>query len=165
MMEYHKYFFTDDGTVPNSHLPVIIYSQVVYNSSLSDWFENKFKENNWGNNWRDIVLPYDHFHSNTHEVLALSSGAVSLKIGGGQGKIFDLSAGDVIIIPGGVGHYSVSNHTNYQFIGGYPNGNDWDLRIGLPEERQTVLENLASLTIPKTDPIFGENGLLIDLWK
>jgi uncharacterized protein YjlB len=27
------------------------------------------------------------------------------------------------------------------------------------------LENLASLTIPKTDPIFGENGLLIDLWK
>ena len=80
MMEYHKYFFTDDGTVPNSHLPVIIYSQVVYNSSLSDWFENKFKENNWGNNWRDIVLPYDHFHSNTHEVLALSSGAVSLKM-------------------------------------------------------------------------------------
>ena len=46
MMEYHKYFFSDDGTVPNSHLPVIIYSQVVYNSSLSDWFENKFKENN-----------------------------------------------------------------------------------------------------------------------
>lgn len=164
-MEYQKHFFTDDGTVPNSHLPIILYLQVANNSSLSDWFENKLKENNWGNNWRDIVLPYDHFHSNTHEVLALSSGTVSLKIGGNQGKIFNLSAGDVLIIPGGVGHYSVSKHTNYQFIGGYPNGNDWDLRTGLPEERPAVLANLAKIILPKTDPIFGENGHLIDLWK
>ena len=164
-MKHQTFFFTDDGIIPNSHLPVVYYSQVAKNENLADWFENKFKENNWENNWRNTVLSYDHFHSNTHEVLALCGGTVSLKIGGKQGKVLDLSSGDVLIIPAGIGHYSVSNHTDYEFMGGYPDGNNWDLRTGFLQKRQEILANLAQVDLPKTDPIFGETGLLIRLWK
>ena len=118
------------------------------------------------NNWRDIILSYDHFHSNTHEVLGLGFGEVKLKIGGSSGEIFTLTAGDVIIIPAGVGHHSISEHSNYQFVGGYPNGNNWDLKTGLEEgERANILNNLSNVKIPKTDPLYGIGGRLFEIWK
>jgi uncharacterized protein YjlB len=165
-MTRETYYFDDDGVIPNNKLPVIVYQKVIDTEDASDWLENTFKKNNWLNNWRDIVLPYDHFHSNTHEVLGLGRGKVSLKIGGVNGKIFDLNIGDVLIIPAGVGHHSVSAHTNYQFVGGYPNGNDWDLKTGLEEhERTTILKAISNLAIPDKDPIFGQEGLLFAKWK
>jgi uncharacterized protein YjlB len=165
-MTRETYYFNDDGVIPNNKLPVIVYQKVIDTEDASDWLENTFKKNNWLNNWRDIVLPYDHFHSNTHEVLGLGRGKVSLKIGGVNGKIFDLNIGDVLIIPAGVGHHSVSAHTNYQFVGGYPNGNDWDLKTGLEEhERTTILKAISNLAIPDKDPIFGQEGLLFEKWK
>ena len=165
-MTRETYYFNDDGVIPNNKLPVIVYQKVIDTEDASDWLENTFKKNNWLNNWRDIVLPYDHFHSNTHEVLGLGRGKVSLKIGGVNGKIFDLNIGDVLIIPAGVGHHSVSAHTNYQFVGGYPNGNDWDLKTGLEEhERTTILKVISNQAIPDKDPIFGQEGLLFAKWK
>jgi len=165
-MTRETYYFNDDGVIPNNKLPVIVYQKVIDGKDASDWLENTFKKNNWLNNWRDIVLPYDHFHSNTHEVLGLGRGKVSLKIGGVNGKIFDLNMGDVLIIPAGVGHHSVSAHTNYQFVGGYPNGNDWDLKTGLEEhERTTILKAISNQAIPDKDPIFGQEGLLLAKWK
>ena len=118
------------------------------------------------NNWRDIILPYDHFHSNTHEVLGFGFGEVTFKIGGSAGEIFTLTAGDVIIIPPGVGHHSVSAHSNYQFVGGYPDGNSWDLKTGLEEgERTDILNNLLKVKIPGTDPLYGADGFLFEAWK
>ena len=52
----------------------------------------------------------------------------------------------------------------YQFIGGYPNGADWNLKTNL-EEEQTVLAEIAHIPIPNTDPLFGINGPLFDYWK
>ena len=161
-----NYIFADDGTIPNSLLPVIIYRKVCNTIDNAQWFEHCFQTNNWTNNWRDIVLPYDHFHSITHEVLGVSKGSVSLRIGGQKnGKIFEVSAGDVLILPAGVGHFALSNHKNYEITGGYPEGKSWDMMTGTPEERKAAFRNIASLTIPTTDPVFGSNGGLIDLWK
>jgi uncharacterized protein YjlB len=164
-MNFKTYSFTDDGIIPNHTFPVIVYPQCVGLDDCSDWLEATFKKNNWLNNWRDIVLPYDHFHSNTHEVLGLGWGSVSLKIGGVSGQVFHLVAGDVFIIPAGVGHYSVSEHTNYQMVGGYPNGLDWDLKTGLePGERTQILQAISAVEMPEKDPIFGEDGWLIEIW-
>ena len=161
-----KYYFKDDGIIPNSHLPVIVYQQVIDLPDATEWLETNFKRNNWLNNWRDIVLPYDHFHSNTHEVLGLGFGEVKLKIGGSAGQVFTFTGGDVIIIPAGVGHCSISGHSNYQFVGGYPDGNNWDLKTGLEEgETATILNNLSEVKIPETDPIYGIDGFLFDIWK
>ena len=72
----------------------------------------------------------------------------------------------MIIIPAGVGHYSISEHSDYQFVGGYPDGNDWDLKTGLEEgERATILNNLSKVKIPKTDPLYGIDGFLFEKWK
>ncbi|MHA8050317.1 cupin domain-containing protein [Aquirufa sp. ROCK-SH2] len=62
------------------------------------------------------MLPYDHFHSNTHEVLGLAEGTVKLKIGGQHGVELVVETGDVIIMPAGVGHYSLYNSSHYLFI-------------------------------------------------
>ncbi len=164
--EVSSYIFLDDGTIPNNLLPVIIYRNVYNTDNNAQWLERCFQMNNWTNNWRDIVLPYDHFHSTTHEVLGVSKGSVSLKIGGQKnGKIFEVSAGDVLILPAGVGHFAVSEHKNYEIVGGYPDGKSWDMMTGTAEERKAAFRNMALLTIPTTDPVFGANGGLIDLWK
>jgi len=164
-MNQQIYYFQDDGNIPNNRLPVILYKKVIDHEDCSDWFEQTFQANGWSNNWRDIILPYDHFHSNTHEVLGLAWGEVSLKIGGKNGQIFQLQTGDVILIPAGVGHYSISEHTDYQFVGGYPNGNAWDLQTGLAdEERSKIVRNIQAVETPDLDPIFGKKSLMIDKW-
>jgi uncharacterized protein YjlB len=158
------YFFANDGTIPNSNLPVVVYSNVCESADCAYWFEAKFQENEWTNNWHDIVLPYDHFHSNTHEVLAVSKGTVKLKIGGEKGKIIKATKGDVIVLPAGVGHYSISENADYQIVGGYPNGLAWDMCTDLNLDAKQILQNINSVKLPETDPIFGKNGPLINLW-
>ena len=164
-MSSKTFYFKDDGIVPNNTLPVILYQKVTDAEDCSAWLENRFRENKWLNNWRDNILPYDHFHSNTHEVLGLGRGSVSLKMGGTNGLILSLSAGDVVILPAGVGHYSVSEHTDYEFVGGYPNGVEWDLKTGLePGERAQILQSISAVEMPELDPIFGQEGILFEKW-
>ena len=87
-------------------------------------------------------------------------------IGGKKnGKVLDVSEGDVLVLPAGVGHYAISNETRYEIIGGYPNGHSWDMMTGTPEERKTAFKNMVSLPVPETDPVFGKSGPLIQLWK
>lgn len=162
---FEKFHFADTGTIPNNSLPVIVYRQVTSAEDKSEWLEEKFKENGWTNNWRDIVLPYDHFHSTTHEVLGVGKGTVTLHIGGEKGISVEVSAGDVLILPAGVGHYSLSEHKNYEIVGGYPDGKDWDLLTGTADEREKAIPRIEKLTIPQTDPVFGKEGALLKLWR
>ena len=158
------FFFNHDGVIPNSTLPVLIYKNVLSDAIQED-LELTFKQNGWTNNWKDIILPYDHFHSNTHEVLGLLKGKARLMIGGKGGQEIIVETGDVIVIPAGVGHYSLDNSIDYQFVGGYPNGTAWDLKISLAENAAIIMEEIAKIPLPSTDPIFGENGPLVDYWK
>ena len=153
-----SFYFQNDGIIPNNTLPILIYKNVLQD------FDTTFKKNGWTNNWKDIILPYDHFHSNTHEVLGLAEGTAKLKIGGENGIELLVETGDVIIMPAGVGHYSLDNSMKYQFIGGYPNGSDWNLKTSL-EEDNNILSEIANIPIPNTDPLFGSNGPLFDYWK
>jgi uncharacterized protein YjlB len=121
-----KYQFKDDGITPNNQLPVLVFRAVNHNPYLADFFENTFKEAGWGNNWRDIINVADHYHSNTHEILGISKNRVRLKIGGAKGKEIELAEGDVVLIPAGVGHYSLDNSHPYEVVGGYPGGAEWD---------------------------------------
>ena len=167
MMKPEFYTFEDDGVIPNSPLPVVIYRQVIPldEKDFASFLETTFQKNGWTNNWRDIVLPYDHFHSNTHEVLGVSRGTVSLQVGGAAGKTVALTAGDVAVMPAGVGHRDISHHTHYEIVGGYPNGRQWDMMTGTQDERPIAQKNIASLPTPQTDPIFGTNGPLIKAWN
>lgn len=158
------FYFENDGDIPNNILPVIIYKNAL--QYLTDKnFESTFSQNRWANNWQDIILTEDHFHSNTHEVLGLKSGQARLMLGGIKGEIVNVEQGDVIILPAGVGHFSVDNSGDYQFVGGYPNGADWNLKFSLKKENSaSILAEIANIPLPEKDPIFGENGPLFEFW-
>ena len=79
------YYFKNDGVIPNNTLPLLVYKNVL-KYIASENFELVFKKNGWTNNWKDIILPYDHFHSNTHEVLGLAKGNARLRLGGKNGS-------------------------------------------------------------------------------
>ena len=158
------FYFNNDGVIPNNTLPVLMYKNGLNDTVHAD-LESTFKKNGWKNNWKDIILPYDHFHSNKHEVLGLIKGKARLMMGGKNGQEVIVERGDVIIIPAGVGHYSLDNSIEYQFVGGYPNGANWDIKVSLKENEATIMEEIANIPIPNTDPIFGENGPIVDYWK
>ena len=158
------YYFENDGDIPNNILPVVIYKNALHYMPDKN-VESTFLQNGWANNWHDIILTEDHFHSNTHEVLGLKSGQARLMLGGRKGKMVNVETGDVIILPAGVGHYSVDNSVEYQFVGGYPNGADWNLHFCLKkEDSQTILAEIANIPLPENDPVFGDDGPLFEFW-
>lgn len=160
------YYFDDDGITPNSHLPVLIYRDVLkgVTENFADYLEKTFRQNNWTNNWRDIVLDEDHYHSSTHEVLGISGGSVNLQLGGKKGNQFEVAMGDVLIIPAGVAHRSMDAHSDYEVVGGYPDGLSWDMIYCEPEKYEAAKTAIEALPTPKTDPLFGANGYLQKIW-
>mgnify|MGYP000465426911 CR=1 FL=1 len=161
------YYFDNDGVTPNNRLPVLLYKNVLaeITGDFASSLEKIFQQNNWIGNWRDIVLDKDHYHSTTHEVLGISKGSVDLMLGGANGKQFSVSAGDVLIIPAGVAHCSLDNSSDYEVIGGYPEGRSWDMIYCEPEKYKEAKVVIDGLPLPKSDPLFGEEGPLTYLWK
>jgi uncharacterized protein YjlB len=162
-----KFNFKDDGIFPNSALPLLLYRQAVTldREDPASIFEQRFVENDWTNSWRDGVYTFPHYHSTSHEVLGVYSGAATLRLGGEHGKNVELQAGDVIIIPAGVAHQNVGASNDFGVVGAYPGGREWDLLRGLPGERPRADDNIAALPIPDADPIYGADGPLRHIWK
>lgn len=101
-----------------------------------------------------------HFHSNTHEVLAIASGSAKCCFGheDNNGRVEPtLEKGDVVIIPAGVGHRLIQDYGGFQMVGSYPIGKSWDMCYGRSDEEQQVKE-IASLDWFKKDPIYGGDG-------
>lgn len=79
-----EYFFKDDGQIPNSKFPLLVYLNTfsLTGPKGGDWAESTFASNHWTNSWRWGVYPFHHFHSNTHEVLGVFKGNALLQMGG-----------------------------------------------------------------------------------
>lgn len=167
MIKSEVLYFKDDGITPNNKLPVIIYRDVSKNVKINTNISIRtfFESNNWTNNWADIIMTKNHYHSTTHEVIGINKGKVSLKLGGKHGSIVSIKSGDVILIPAGVGHYSLGNEEFYEAIGGYPNGEEWDMIFDEKDKYAVAIERIRQIPIPKKDPIFGSDGLLFEYWK
>jgi uncharacterized protein YjlB len=159
--------FKDDGIFPNSPLPLLFYRDAFRTDAKdpASIFEQRFAENDWTNSWRDGVYSFPHYHSTSHEVLGVYSGAATLRLGGEHGKNVEVHAGDVIVIPAGVVHQNIGAGDDFGVVGAYPDGRDWDLLRGRPGERSRTDENIAALPIPDNDPIYGAEGPLRRLWK
>jgi uncharacterized protein YjlB len=159
--------FKDDGIFPNSVLPLLLYERALVTGAKdpASFVEQRFAENDWTNSWRDGVYSFPHYHSTSHEVLGVYSGAATLQLGGEHGKNVEVHAGDMIVIPAGVAHQNVGASEDFGVVGAYPGGRDWDLLRGLPGERPKADHNIAALPMPDTDPIYGANGPLRSIWK
>jgi uncharacterized protein YjlB len=159
-----SHFFADDGTFPNSRLPLLVYRSVARGYD-PDALETVLKRNGWPPQWQDTVFTFHHYHSRSHECLAVATGHATLRFGGPDGKELRVDAGDVIVIPAGVAHQRVVASTDFMVIGAYPPGQEnFDALRGNPGDRPKADENIAKLATPETDPVQGPNGSLIGAW-
>ena len=160
-------FFKDDGSIPNNMLPLLLYRLVFSQETrdLASVIEERFTGNCWTASWRASVFPFHHYHSTTHEALAVYRGSATLKLGGESGKKFNVNAGDVIVIPAGVGHKRLESTEDFGVVGAYPGSRRWDLLRGLPGERPRADRNIAGVPLPATDPVYGTDGPLVKIWE
>ena len=159
--------FADDGSIPNNpRLPVLIYPQAVeLHGDPAVALEHLFETNDWPPQWRNGIYDYHHYHSTAHEVLGIARGQVKVRLGGEQGRDFELQAGDVVVLPAGTGHKRLSASDDLMVIGGYPPGQeDYDTRRGAASDRPQALKNIAGVPLPGADPVYGEDGPLARLW-
>ena len=117
-----------------------------------------FARHGWGGSWVDGVFDFHHFHSTSHEVLAVVAGSATLELGGPQGEAFEVVAGDVVVLPAGTGHRRATARDGFTVVGAYPAGQeDYDLLRGDdPAELAAARERIAALPAPPEDPVGGE---------
>ena len=136
----------DDGEIPNNpDLPLLLYRQSVTlpDADPAAVFEALFTANGWPAAWRNGIFPFHHFHSTAHEALGVFSGRATACFGGGSGVEITVSAGDVVVIPAGVGHKAVEASTDLGIVGAYPAGSSPDLCRGAPGERPRCVDAIA----------------------
>lgn len=159
--------FEDDGLVPNNRLPFLVYKAAVDvdNDHPEKTIEGLFGTNGWGAMWRNGVFDYLHYHSTVHEVLGVSRGNARVQFGGERGKALEIAAGDVAILPAGTGHQLISASDDFCVVGAYPPGPPMEITRPTPENHAKALKTIPQVTTPKTDPVMGEDGPLVRLWK
>lgn len=156
-------YFADDGSIPNNpKFPLLIYKNVM---EAEDEAAQVLHHNHWSNAWRNGVFPYHHYHSNSHEVLAVDSGGALLQMGGEKGEQLEVQQGDVLILPAGTGHKLIKKQVDFSVIGAYPNGQDYDICYGKKEERPEKLNNINEVLTPGNDPVYGRQGALFSYWR
>lgn len=106
-----------------------------------------------------------HFHSNTHEVLVIASGAAKLCLGGEEnpGRVEPVvEKGDVIVMPAGVSHRFLEDKgsSSFQMVGSYPIGDSWDMCYGGEEEK---IKGIGKLGWFDRDPIYGDEGPVLNV--
>ena len=159
--------FADDGLVPNNSLPFLVYKGVVAldRSEPEASIEELFGANGWGAMWRNGVYDFLHYHATVHEVLGIARGDARVRFGGDKGKVLEISAGDVAILPAGTGHQCLSASSDFSVVGAYPPGPPMDLQRPTPEAHVKALKTIPQVALPKTDPVMGKDGPLVRLWR
>lgn len=164
-----KHFIPGTKNFPNNELlPLLFYKNALMldkseKENATD-IEKLFRKNDWKNSWKDCIYDYHHYHSTAHEAMGIYSGSAKIQIGGPQGIMLEISKGDVLIIPAGVAHKSVHGTEDFQCVGAYPTGQEYDIKYGEDGERPEADINIANVLLPTHDPVFGKQGPLDKWW-
>lgn len=165
----HTFSFRDDGQTPNNpRLPLILYRSPVAPEANADpaaVFEVLFSHNGWENSWRDGIYNFLHFHTKTHEVLGIARGQARVQFGGKKGRILEVKAGDVIVLPAGTGHCRKSMSKDLLVVGAYPRGGDYDEPKPSEIDHIEARESIAKVRAPEKDPVYGRRGPLKGIWR
>jgi uncharacterized protein YjlB len=161
------YLFTDDGLVPNNPLPFVCYRGVIPLDRVDpeSTVEALFASNNWGDMWRNGVYNYLHYHSMIHEAMGVARGRARVRFGGDYGEELKIAAGDAAILPAGTGHQCLWASDDFSVVGAYPNAGRYDLVRPSKEAHARALQTIPKVPLPKSDPVFGPNGPVVQLWN
>jgi uncharacterized protein YjlB len=159
--------FEDDGLVPNNPMPFLVYKQAIDlgNDHPEKTIEDLFGANGWGDMWRNGIYDYLHYHATVHEALGVARGHARVRFGGDHGKEIEVTAGDVAILPAGTGHQCLSASSDFSVVGAYPPGAKMEVTRPTPENYRKAVKTIPEVELPNTDPVRGESGPLIKLWK
>jgi uncharacterized protein YjlB len=157
------FHFEDDGAIPNSPLPVLVYQEVPEVSDAGRC-EQLFAGNGSLGAWRDGIYSFHHFHSIAHKVLGVVAGSATLMLGGPSGREVEINPGAVLVLPAGTGHCNLGGQ-KLLVIGAYPDGMEWDLCRGDPAEHEQAVRRIRAVPLPASDPVRGPEGSLRSLWN
>jgi len=153
-MQLETWHAPPGDTIPNHpRFAVLIYRGALTGGGTHD-ARAVFAEHGWGGSWVNGIFDFHHFHSTSHEALAIVSGSATVELGGPQGEAFGVQAGDVLVLPAGTGHRRATARNGFTVVGAYPKGQeDYDL---LGEADDAARERIAKLAAPPNDPVGGE---------
>jgi uncharacterized protein YjlB len=136
--------------------PLLVYPQVLPEAT-PEVFEELFSRNRWPAAWRNGVHPFHHYHSNSHEVLGVYSGEVTVQFGGERGVSVTAKPGDVIVLPAGTRHKKLAARGSLGVVGAYPEGSN-------PDTCRGDIRKPPSAPLPACDPVHGAGGPLFTYW-
>lgn len=155
-----------DGQIPNNpRLPAILYGSALRDEGCEQTaraLERLFDSHGWRPRWRDTVYPFQHYHSNTHEVLGIAAGSARLQIGGPHGQELSVRPGDVLLLPAGTGHRCLQASDDFLVVGAYPNDEPFDLCREAPGNE--ALQRIEAVPLPPSDPVAGTDGPVRQWW-
>ncbi|KAK4541672.1 hypothetical protein LTR36_007816 [Oleoguttula mirabilis] len=116
--------------------------------------------------WRYTMYSTSHFHSTSHEVLAIASGQARLCFGHEENPgcvEVGVGRGDVVVVPAGVAHRLVEDvEGGFEMVGCYPKGSSWDMCYGKSGEEGKI-GNIEDLRWFQRDPVYGDEGPALDV--
>ncbi len=171
------YVLHDDDTYPDNVAAGAKLPLLVYQSALTLPEENPqaviealLEAHQGGGTWRNGIYSFHHYHSTAHEVLGVYRGTAKVQLGGEEGVVLAVEPGDVVIIPAGVAHKNLGTSADFCVVGAYPLGQHPDMQRGYrslgekSEERSRIYQAIANVPLPQADPIYGEQGPLMEHW-
>jgi uncharacterized protein YjlB len=167
-MKVLAHLLAPDGAIPNHpRWPLLVYQNAVgiSEADLAAVFEELFTRNRWPAAWRDGVFPFHHYHSNSHEVLGVYSGEVTVQFGGDAGVSVTAKPGDVIVLPAGTGHKRLSSRGSLGIVGAYPEGQHPDTCMPPLASVAKSAAAVALQPLPACDPVYGSDGPLFAYWR
>ena len=153
-----------NGWMPNNdRLPVLLYRRAFNGTAMADQMEAVLARNLWPAQWRNGVYTFHHYHSTAHEVLGVAGGSAQLMLGGQNGHVTTVEAGDVLVLPVGTGHFLVHAEPGFLVVGAYPVDQHWDICRSAPDV--AGIERMRQLPFPACDPLDGKDGELVRSWN
>ncbi|EMC96684.1 hypothetical protein BAUCODRAFT_69404 [Baudoinia panamericana UAMH 10762] len=155
--------------IPNTsiqHKPLLIYRHAFPSASASDLETHLSSVGVVTPQWRYTMYSTSHFHSTSHEVLAIAHGKARLCFGHEDNpeRVEEVvGRGDVIVMPAGVAHRLLEDlEGGFEMVGCYPKGCNWDMCYGKPGEEGKVakIKNLPWFT---RDPVYGDEGPVLNV--
>lgn len=156
---------TDDGRVPNSPLPALVYRGAVPGDAPAKRITALLEANGWRGTWVDGIFPFHHYHATAHEALVIASGSARVRLGGESGMSLEVTAGDAMILPAGTGHCLEHATDDLVVCGAYPPGQEgYDLRRAGAGGIAAARAAIARVPLPATDPVTGRHDPLLAHW-
>ncbi len=108
---------------------------------------------------------FSGYHLHSHEVLGCVAGSARVGFGGDHGIAADFNAGDVVVIPAGVGHKRLSQQPGFLVVGGYPPGQNSAITSAGDIDLETAIVEVTAVPVPASDPVLGTNEGLPEIWQ